>query len=132
MLWNATLGSVSTNEFKDGAIFESRAHVLYGQARSEEVCRWFDSLPRRRSAVPPANFTALAARCREQFFQAEPVVVDLTIGDEAIPEKYVCRLLQPHACRKEWASASPFMGGQRFMRFRETGQSINFRPHPFG
>jgi hypothetical protein len=93
------------------------------------VAGWFAVLPRREPTPPPASIADLVKRCSQRFFGSEPLVTDLTLAGQP---GYICRVLQPHACRKEWNADMPFIGGRRFRMLAAGCQKINRLPHPYG
>ena len=129
MLWNAMRKPGSDDVGSGSRIDTSYDHVRYGWRNGATVASWFAALPRREPTRPPANFEELVRRCWNRFFDSEPLVVDLTLPGLS---GHVCRVLQPHACRKEWNSANPFVGGRRFQMLAAGCQQINRLPHPYG
>jgi ribosomal protein S12 methylthiotransferase accessory factor YcaO len=112
----------------------SNDHVAWAWWHAGVVTSWFQALPGRAASETVVGLDAVAERCRQRFFGAEPVVVDLAgVDDVAITSatRYVCRVLQPHAMRKEWCAERPFVGGTRFRALAD-GSEVNLLPHPFG
>lgn len=111
-------------------------HVGWAWQHGPAVKSWFQGLPRRPPTEAPGGLTALAERCRQQFFGAEPVVVDLAggvcDGGRTSATRYVCRVIQPYAQRKEWCAERPFVGGVRFRAVSGGPVKVNLQPHPFG
>lgn len=114
----------------------SHDHVGWASRHADIVTSWFRALPLRPPSQPVVGLDALAERCRQRFFGSEPVVVDLAgAGGEAggmATERYVCRVLQPHAMRKEWCAERPFVGGRRLRALVDGSEQVNPLPHPFG
>jgi hypothetical protein len=114
-----------------GAIATSLEHITYGYRCGARVIEWFGRLPRR--APHDSRLLRLrdvASRCSEVFGH-EPMSVDLSVPDLS-PDHSVCRVLQPHAMRKEWRHARRFRGGIRFEQWAKRGSIVNDDPHPFG
>jgi ribosomal protein S12 methylthiotransferase accessory factor YcaO len=131
MLWNAMHRERSDGIAND-VIRSSRDHVLYGWRNGRSVVQWFENLPRRGGAETPGGLPTLIERCAERFFGAEPLVVELADGGDPGAGVYVCRAVQPHACRKEWNGKRPFVGGRRLSSLRAAGDRLNPLPHPYG
>ena len=108
----------------------SRDHVAWAWSNGDAVRTWFAALPRRGVTERAGDLDAVAQRCRRTFFGFEPVAVDLTGGGDGA--RYVCRILQPHAVRKEWSAVRPFVGGLRLQAMSEGHTRVNTLPHPYG
>jgi ribosomal protein S12 methylthiotransferase accessory factor YcaO len=133
MLWNSVRAEnrAPVGRTYEGRIRGSRDHILYGWQHGSVVVHWFSALPRRHQVAPPNTFEILIERCVERFFGAEPILVDLNpCNDQS--SHYVCRIVQPHACRKEWNDERPFIGGRRFRSLTSQSAHINPLPHPYG
>lgn len=111
-------------------IRDSPDHVAWSWSNGDVVRDWFSALPRRALTDRASGLVELAARCRSTFFGFEPVAVDL--AGAGTGKRYVCRILQPHAARKEWSALRPFVGGARLAAMSEGRAEPNALPHPYG
>jgi len=137
LIWNGVRAR-PPNEPVPDRVRRSHDHVVWAWCHADVVRSWFDALPARAPSEGVVGLDALAERCRRRFFGAEPVVVDLAVGGAGVTSeaRYVCRVLQPHAMRKEWCADRPFVGGPRFRALVEGSidgpEKVNLLPHPFG
>ncbi|WP_407529319.1 YcaO-like family protein [Methylobacterium oryzisoli] len=129
MLWHGRRSAPAGEDPGSQDIRTSSDHVGFAWTRGSTVMEWFASQPRRALADHVIDFSKLLENCSKRFFDAEPLVVDLTPADAAV---YACRVLQPHACRKEWNAARPFLGGLRFQSVCADVSRANRLPHPYG
>lgn len=111
-----------------GPVRTSLDHVRWAWRNPLAVASWFDGLPRREPVRPVPGFGTLLRRCRERFFGQEPLVVDLAHAGT----RYVCRVVQQHVMRKEWAADRPFVDGPRFLAMHRGPKPANLLPHPYG
>ncbi|WP_236004635.1 YcaO-like family protein [Nonomuraea antri] len=111
-----------------GPVRTSLDHVRWAWRHPLAVASWYESLPCRDPVEPVPGFDVLLRRCRERFFGCEPLVVDLAHSGT----RYVCRVVQQHAMRKEWTADQPFVDGPRFLAMRRGPEPVNSLPHPYG
>ncbi|MFE5595617.1 YcaO-like family protein [Streptomyces sp. NPDC056549] len=111
-------------------------HVRWASANADTVLAWFQALPTRGPSDTVGGLEELVERCRQRFWGAEPVVIDLAVPSDraagAQPTGYACRVIQPYAMRKEWAADRPFTGGPRINALGSDPSRFNLLPHPFG
>jgi hypothetical protein len=74
---------------------------------------------------------SLPQRCCK-VFSHEPLYVDLTTDAARGAGYFICRVLVPHAFRKEWKHQRAFRGGRRLSANLSCREDLNLRPHPFG
>jgi ribosomal protein S12 methylthiotransferase accessory factor YcaO len=106
-------------------------HVRYAWQNADRVWHWFENLPTRMYEVEDRRTDGLLERCRAVFFGAEPVLLDLSASQSGWSSFYVCRVIQPHAFRKEWDASSPFLGGKRLNSRMSNLTHVNLSPHPY-
>jgi hypothetical protein len=110
-----------------GAITDSAGHVGFSLASGDLVRDHYRRLPRQAHGGGSIDWPELVRRCRDTFFGWEPLIVEF-----GADRGFACRVLQPHAYRKEWHEGWPFLGGRRLAQLGVGGGDVNLLPHPFG
>jgi hypothetical protein len=109
---------LSARALVDGLVeggFATRADLSRAGRAVERLEALLGATERPGEVVEPSfhewYFRAIDHLKHRRFTGSEPLTINLTFSEQP---GYICRVLQPHVCRKEWNTDMPFVGGRRF------------------
>ncbi len=109
-------------------IMSSEDHVLWGWFNGKKVWDWYK--PTHMMTQRNVNHDPLTACVNLGL--GRPLLVDTTPPDFRTEGFYVCRVIVPHAFRKEYNHAYRYTGGKRLKDLGLMSEQLNHLPHPIG